>query len=262
MESLRRILARKAADLIRSDPEEAAKAIEMGLVDRRWLDRPGEGPVSTSTPAEVLERYLQRAVEQRPSRLGSLGLNALQLLAWHGVPEGGDLQPVTVVFTDLEGFTAFTDEHGDDAALELIQAHHRSAGPVVRRWGGRIVKHLGDGLLCTFSQPDAGTRAGLELMGAAPAPLRLRAGLHVGEAIVSRGDVVGQVVNVAARVTGVARGGQVLVTAEVAAAAGPMEGIEFGRVRLRRLKGLSERVGVCEVRACEVRASARKANPA
>ncbi|MHB1787004.1 MAG: adenylate/guanylate cyclase domain-containing protein [Acidimicrobiales bacterium] len=257
VESLRRMLARKAANLIRSDPEEAAKAIEMGLVDRRWLDRPGEGPVSTSTPAEVLERYLQRAVEQRPSRLGSLGLNALQLLAWHGTPEGGDPQPVTVVFTDLEGFTAFTDEHGDDAALGLIQEHHRSAGPVVRRWGGRIVKHLGDGLLCTFSQPEAGIWAGLELLGAAPAPLRLRAGLHVGEAIVSRADVVGQVVNVAARVTDMARGGQVMVTTEVVEAAGPVEGIEFGRARLRRLKGISERVGVCEAKA-----AAHKANPA
>ena len=249
VEGLRRVLARKAARLIRSDPQEAAKAIEMGLVDRRWLERPGEGPVSTTTPAEVLERYLQRAVEQRPSRLGSLGLNAVQLLSWHGLSEEGDSQTVTVVFTDLEGFTAYTDKHGDDAALALIQEHHRLAGPAVRRGGGRIVKHLGDGLMCTFARPDGAVWAAIELLDSAPAPLRLRAGLHIGEAIVSRADVVGQVVNVAARVTDVARGGQVLVTAALADEAGTMPGIEFGRPKLRRLKGISERVGVCEAKA-------------
>ncbi|MGH9301389.1 MAG: adenylate/guanylate cyclase domain-containing protein, partial [Acidimicrobiales bacterium] len=162
---------------------------------------------------------------------------------------GGDPQPITVVFTDLEGFTSFTDSHGDDAALALIQDHHRLAGPVVRQWAGRIVKHLGDGLLCTFPDPESGTRACLQLLGVAPDPLRLRAGLHMGDAIVSRGDVVGQVVNVAARVTDVARGGQVMVTAEAVDAIGHHAGIEFGPMRHRRLKGISDRVGICQAKS-------------
>src|ERR1700677_2696912 len=81
VDALRRVLARKAAELIRRDAEAADVALEMGLIDRRWLENPGDGPISAAGPTEVLERFLERAVEQRPSRLSSLGLGAAQLLA-------------------------------------------------------------------------------------------------------------------------------------------------------------------------------------
>ena len=54
--------ARKAADLIRSDADDAATALEIGLVDREWLDNPGEGPISSSAPTEILRRFLERSV--------------------------------------------------------------------------------------------------------------------------------------------------------------------------------------------------------
>jgi class 3 adenylate cyclase len=247
MVSLRRVLARKAAELIRNDPDEAARALEMGIVDRRWLEQPGEHPISTSTPSEIIERFLERSVEQRPSRLASLGLNAVQLLSAHGAAESSDPKLLAVVFTDLEGFTAFTDTHGDAAAVKLIGEHRQLAGPVVRQWSGRILKTLGDGLLCTFPDAEAGVRGALQLLETAPAPLRLRAGVHVGEAVVSQGDVMGHVVNVAARVTETADGGEVVVSAEAAALVSDVPNLRFGKVKSRRLKGVSERVGICTV---------------
>lgn len=247
MDSLRRVVARKAAELIRNDPEEAARALEMGIVDRRWLERPGEHPISTTAPAEIVERFLERSVEQRPSRLASLGLGAIQLLASHGAAGGTDPKLVAVVFTDLEGFTAFTDTHGDAAAVKLIDEHRQLAGPVVRQWSGKILKTLGDGLLCTFPDAEPGVRGALELLETAPAPLRLRAGVHVGEAVVSKGDVMGHVVNVAARITETAGGGEVVVSAEAAARVGDVPNLRFGKVKSRRLKGVSERVGICAV---------------
>ncbi|HVB93332.1 MAG TPA: adenylate/guanylate cyclase domain-containing protein [Acidimicrobiales bacterium] len=245
--SLRRVLARKAAELIRNDPEEAARALEMGIVDRRWLERPGEHPLSTAAPAEIVERFLERSVEQKPSRLASLGLNALQLLATHRAADSSNPKLLAVAFTDLEGFTAFTDSHGDAAAVQLIEEHRQLAGPVVRQWSGKILKTLGDGLLCTFPDAETGVRAALELLETAPAPLRLRAGVHVGEAVVSKGDVMGHVVNVAARVTETASGGEVVVSAEAAARLGDIPNLRFGKMKSRRLKGVSERVGVCTV---------------
>jgi adenylate cyclase len=246
---LRRKLFTRAADMIRSDPEEAKMALEVGLIDQRWLEDPMNRPISSSTPGDILERYLERAVERRPSVLSSLGLSAVQMLTAHGSADAGEATWVTVVFTDLEGFTAFTDSHGDTSALNLINDHHKAAGPVVRRWRGRIVKHLGDGLLCTFPDSESGVRAAVELLGTAPPPLRLRAGLHVGEAIVSREDVVGHVVNVAARVTETAEGGQVMITAEAARLAGDVPGTRYGKPRARRLKGVSEKMDLCEVMA-------------
>jgi adenylate cyclase len=236
--------------MIRNDPDDAATALEIGLVDREWLEHPGEGPISSSAPTDIFRRFLERSVEKKPSKLNSLGLSAVQLLSSGGdTDHSGAARALTIVFTDLEGFTAFTDASGDVAAIALITAHHRMAAPVVRQWNGKIVKHLGDGLLCTFADPASGVQAALGLLATAPEPLRLRAGVHMGEAVVTRTDVVGHVVNVAARVCETARGGQVLASAEVAAAAAETPGIHFGRVKARRMKGVKTPVGVCEVSA-------------
>lgn len=247
VEAVRRRLARKAAALIRRDKEAADVALELGLIDRAWLDAPERAPISTVGPYEVLERFWERAVEQRPSRIASLGLGAAQLLAGRMSPDTGRQESLAVLFTDLEGFTAYTAEHGDEAAVRLLRQHHRQAGPIVRRAGGRIVKHLGDGLLCTFSNPRGGLTAAVELISASPEPLRLRAGLHVGEAIVAADDVIGHAVNVAARVTETARGGQAVATQAAVDAAGPVPGVAIGKARSWRLKGISERVMIVEV---------------
>lgn len=245
--AVRRLLARKAADIILHDPEAADVALEMGLVDRRWLENPGRAPISTAGPSEVIERFWERAVETRPSRLSTLGLGAAQLLTSRLSPHTGRTESMTVVFTDLEGFTTFTARHGDEAALALLKDHHREAGPIVRREGGRIVKHIGDGLLCTFSDPQGGLRAAVNLLHAAPEPLRLRAGVHVGEAIVSVDDVIGHVVNVAARVAETAHGGHAVATLDTVEAAGPTPGVVVGRSRSRRLKGITDRVTLVEI---------------
>ena len=247
VDTLRRLLAQTVAKVIRNDPQEAATALELGIIDRRWLDDPINQPISPSKPTEILEHFLARSLERKPSLLSTMGLSAVQLLASLRSHGTGEVEVVTVAFTDLEGFTSFTDTHGDSAAATMISEQNRVAGPIVRRWHGRVVKHLGDGLLCTFPDANSGIRAALELLETSPSPLRLRAGLHVGEAVVTQDDVVGHVVNVAARVTETAKGNQVVVTAETARAAGAIPGAEFRRLRKRRLKGISERVELCEV---------------
>ena len=251
--ALRRLMARRTAELIRSDPEAAAAALEMGLVDARWLEDPTGHPNVTSPPGEVLERFLQRTVDARPSRLGALGLGAVQLLSSLSTTRDGATAGVAaVVFTDLEGFTAYTDRHGDQQALGLLTDHQRRAGAAVRRNGGRIVKRIGDGLMCTFPDANAAVRGALELVGTGPGTLRVRAGGHIGEVVVTRDDLIGHAVNVAARVTEAATGGQVLVTDELAVAAGPIPSVTYGRGRSRRLKGVSDKVVLHEVRAALV----------
>ena len=137
VDTLRRLLARKVAEVIRNDPDEAATALELGIIDRRWLDDPVNQPISPSKPTEILEHFLARSVERKPSLLSTVGLSAVQLLATHRSPGNGEVEVVTVAFTDLEGFTSFTDTHGDSVAAAMISEHYRTAGPIVRRWRGR-----------------------------------------------------------------------------------------------------------------------------
>ena len=245
----RRNLAQRVADLLQRDPDRLAQAVEVGLIRREWLERPGDAPLSTATPVEVVERYLQGSVEKRPSLLASLGLTAIQVLSSGAEDEAGEgtSEQLAVAFTDLEKFTAFTSREGDEAASRLLADHHRAVGPLVRSRGGKVAKRLGDGLLLTFPEPEAAVLACLELVASNPQPLRLRAGVHMGEVVVTRDDVIGHVVNVAARVTESARGGEVLATADVCLAVADLTSVSFGRQRRKTYKGVGEPVRVSSV---------------
>ena len=154
---------------------------------------------------------------------------------------------LTVAFTDLEDFTAFTVAEGDDAASRLLIGHHRESEPIVRRHGGRVVKRLGDGLMLAFPAADAAVLACLELCDVAP--LRLRAGIHGGTALVTEDDVIGHVVNLAARVTQSAPSGELIVTDQVRTAAGDLRGVLFDGPYLRYFKGIEEQVRVYAARS-------------
>jgi class 3 adenylate cyclase len=249
--SLKRTLAERLAEAWRSDPERLARAVELGIINQEWVDAPGKHAFSSAAPIEVVERFLERTTEERPSMLASLGLSALQVLGSTDAEEVRDGQApsaqLVVMFTDLEGFTSFTANNGDEAASHLLADHHRRVAPIVRGRGGRIVKRLGDGLLLTFPTAESAVLGGLDLGSSSPPPLRLRAGAHLGEVMVSSDDVLGHVVNVAARVTDRAGGGEFLVTEAIRDATDDVDGVGFGKIRRLRMKGLEERVAVCRV---------------
>jgi adenylate cyclase len=150
---------------------------------------------------------------------------------------------LTVAFTDLQGFTTYTQIHGDYAASRLLIDHHRDSAVIVAKHGGRVIKRLGDGLMLTFPRPQAAVLACLEL--AEEAPLSLRAGIHTGTVVITADDdVIGHVVNLAARLTTSAAGGQLIVTDHVRRAVGDLHHITFDGPYSRKLRGIEQRVEV------------------
>ena len=149
---------------------------------------------------------------------------------------------LTVAFTDLADFTSYTEAEGDDAASRLLIGHHRESATIVRNRGGRVIKRLGDGLMLTFPEPEAAVLACLELREAAP--LRLRAGIHGGTVLVTDDDVMGHVVNLAARVTASAQRGELVVTEYVRTALCDLRGVSFDGPYGRRFKGIGDEVPV------------------
>lgn len=247
-----KVLAERLAKLIDNSPAVRDLAVEVGLVDRQWLDQPSRRKPAIAPPLDVLRRFFERTVERHPSALAGLGMNAVQVLSWdtfwdRGIGRSRGVSTATVVFTDLEGFTRFTATKGDDAALAILSQHQLATAPIVRQWGGRVVKHLGDGMMLVFTDAAAAIHAALEMLPATPAPLRLRAGVHTGEMVVTTDDLIGNSVNLAARVTADASGGQVLVTADALAAAGELTGVRVLRPRRRTYKGIADRVPVSRV---------------
>src|SRR5207247_6676194 len=81
--SWRVALAERMANVMRRDPELVDTAVEVGIVDRKWLEEPGRHPLSTTTTLDVVQRFLERSVERKPSALAAIGLNAIQMLSWN-----------------------------------------------------------------------------------------------------------------------------------------------------------------------------------
>jgi class 3 adenylate cyclase len=146
-------------------------------------------------------------------------------------------EDVTVLFSDLAGFTSFSERCTPADAAELLSAYYAVAAPLIsRQFGGEVEKFMGDGMMATFNsrgnQPDhalRAARAGLALQRAFgqlvdehPSWPRLRIGVNTGEAVLRElgghghvtYDLVGDTINTGSRLEGRAPVGTVLIGAE------------------------------------------------
>jgi class 3 adenylate cyclase len=122
----------------------------------------------------------------------------------------------TVLFTDIVASTTRAAELGDALWHNLMDRHDRVVASEVRRFGGRIVKNTGDGVLATFDGPSRGIGCAHALIEALRAhDLDIRGGLHTGEIELRGDDVTGLGVVIASRICDLAERGQVLVTRTV-----------------------------------------------
>ena len=202
---------------------------------------PGFGdPLSAAgrDPAGTVARLADRLFDETPRASREAGLGLLQV--WQALAERsgrgtGDAE-VTLLFTDLVGFSSWALGAGDDAALALLRAVARAVEPAVVQHRGRVVKRLGDGLMATFPAPQLGFDAvqaarvrvaEIEVHGHRPV---LRAALHTGRPRALGGDYLGVDVNVAARLCEKAGGDEVLVSDTALA------GLDPERVSVRRKK--------------------------
>ena len=133
---------------------------------------------------------------------------------------------LTFVFTDVEGSTRLWERY-PDAMRRALERHDGILRDAILAVGGAIVKATGDGLMAVFSEPTAALIAAVEAQRGLlrePWPetceIRVRMGIHSGEAQTRGGDYFGQTVNRAARVMSAAHGGQVVVSSATAALIG------------------------------------------
>ena len=214
------------------------------------LSTSGEGP------SQALGRRVAELSAERPSALREVGLGALQVyeaLASGGWSERGETE-LTIVFTDLVGFSDWALDVGDGPATALLRAVDAAITPAIEQHGGRVVKRLGDGAMITFLDPQpavAGALAAqaevaeIEIEGHT---LAMRAGAHHGMPRRVGRDYVGVDVNIAARVAQAAKGDELLVSRPVREGLDP-DRFPTKRKLMFRAKGAPRDLSVYSVRA-------------
>ena len=122
----------------------------------------------------------------------------------------------TVLFTDIVGSTEQAAAMGDRVWRQVLDRHDSACAKAVGRFGGRLVKTTGDGVLATFDSPSSGVecaraiRARLTDVG-----VRVRAGVHTGEVELRRDDVGGIGVHIGARIAALAGPDEIWVSRTV-----------------------------------------------
>jgi class 3 adenylate cyclase len=154
---------------------------------------------------------------------------------------------VTIVFSDIEGSTALNERLGDVRWLEVLRAHNRTVRDQVKAYGGFEVKAQGDGFMIAFASARraidcarAIQEAIARYLGDLPdGPVRVRIGIHTGEAIREESDFYGKNVVVAARIADQATGGEILASSVVKTLTESAGDIAFDEAREVELAGLA-----------------------
>lgn len=124
---------------------------------------------------------------------------------------------LSVLFADIAQSTALFDKYGDDKARAAISSVIDTLVDVADKFQGVLIKTIGDEAMCTFSSAELAIKASIAMQESVAGnfvlgthPIGIRIGFHHGKVIEENGDVYGDTVNVAARMAGFAKKGQII----------------------------------------------------
>ena len=170
---------------------------------------------------------------------------------------------LTFLFTDLKGSTDLYERVGDLVAFDLVKEHFRILHEIIAAESGAVVKTIGDAVMATFATPDRAIAAALRMRDAMLSlnerhrseDLLLKIGIHEGPCLAvtlnDRQDYIGQTVNIASRVQGLAVSRSILATGSVVDHPQVSELLETDGIkptqRRMPLRGIAEELAVYEI---------------
>ena len=153
-------------------------------------------------------------------------------------------QLAAIMFTDIVGYTTLMGR--DEAkALGVLQTNREIHKRIIRKHGGKWLKEMGDGTLCSFNSASDAVYCSGEIMQACKeADIELRIGIHIGDIVEENGDVFGDGVNVASRLESLAEAGCIYVSGPVYRNIKNKEGVTFEFIEEKTLKNVDEPVRI------------------
>ena len=182
---------------------------------------------------QLLVYAWRRHLEAAAGRMQGMGL---------GSEEDVLVATQTVGFADLVGFTALSNGMDEDELAMLVEGFESTCADLVAGRGGRVVKTLGDSVLFAADDAVVATEIALaivETIGAEPDLPDVRVGIATGPVIMRMGDVYGTAVNLASRLTTVARRNRVISDADTADRL-PREGFDTRVLPARPMRGFGD----------------------
>jgi adenylate cyclase len=171
-----------------------------------------------------------------------------------GMPELKTPKVLAVLFADIAGSTKLYDTFGDAVAKRMIDDCIDLMRGVTEQYGGRVVKTIGDEVMCVLPDADSACLAATDMqlkISALPSvsgvQRAIRAGFHVGAVIEENNDVFGDTVNLAARMAGLAKGTQIMTTRFTVDRLSPMLRGSTRPIAALSVKGKGDDVEVCEI---------------
>ena len=166
-----------------------------------------------------------------------------------------DAQIRTFLIADVRGYTLFTQERGDEAAAKLAAKFADIARETVEARGGTLLELRGDEALCVFASAREAIRTAVDLqqrfvdetLEQPELPLTVGIGLDAGEAVEVQGGYRGGALNLAARLCGQAKAGEILASREVTHLARRLDGVRYEERGSLTFKGISDPVAVVRV---------------
>ncbi len=170
---------------------------------------------------------------------------------------GTKITELVIMFADIAGSTQLYEKLGDTVARQKVASTLQLISDVVERYQGTVIKTIGDEVMCTFKKAEEAVTAGCEMHeelqedategACGNTPVAIRIGLHFGSAIMEGGDVFGDAVNVAARMTAQAKANQIITTQETIETLSPILRASTRFVDRAPIKGKKETVDIFEV---------------
>ncbi|HTK96336.1 MAG TPA: adenylate/guanylate cyclase domain-containing protein [Terriglobales bacterium] len=161
---------------------------------------------------------------------------------------------VAVLFADVSGSTKLYEALGDAEAKVLIDEALIGMQVITQRHRGRVVKTIGDELMCVFPDAERGFMAATDMQTLVNALVvtkgvkrMIRVGFHAGPVIEEKGDVFGDTVNVAARMAGLAKGMQIMTTRTTVDVLPAALRASTRPIAALAVKGKADDLAVCEV---------------
>ncbi|MBT3764694.1 MAG: adenylate/guanylate cyclase domain-containing protein, partial [Rhodospirillales bacterium] len=161
---------------------------------------------------------------------------------------------VSVLFTDIAGSTAMTQDLGDAGAQEVVRAHNRIVREALSKFEGNEIKHTGDGIMASFNNASQSVEAASQMQVDTIAyteanpelPLHLKIGINAGEPIAEDNDLFGTTVQLSARITDKAQGDQIFVSDTVYGIC-QGKGMQFVQTKKFDMKGFDGGLSLWEV---------------